>query len=191
MLGRETQPATPELGLDGRDFAGSCDEGFSCAYTNTIAWANETTPLPMVIDSRVVFERLFGDNGSTDPAVRKARLAGDASLLDSVTEQVRALSREIGPDDRAKLNQYLEAVRDIECRIRMAEARSDRELPVMNQPPLGPLPFETWRWLPVCPIHERSAAVPFGIHSGRHIEVVWHQQPHVRGGGAVLAEGRR
>ena len=141
VLGRETQLATLELGLDGRDFAGSCDEGFSCAYTNTIAWANETTPLPMEIDPRVVFERLFGDSGSTDPAVRKARLARDASLLDSVTERARALSREIGPDDQVKLNQYLEAVRDIERRIQMAEAQSDRELPVMNQPAGVPSTF--------------------------------------------------
>ena len=141
VLGRETQLATLELGLDGRDFAGSCDEGFSCAYTNTIAWANETTPLPMEIDPRVVFERLFGDSGSTDPAVRKARLARDASLLDSVTERAHALSREIGPDDQVKLNQYLEAVRDIERRIQMAEAQSDRELPVMNQPAGVPSTF--------------------------------------------------
>lgn len=134
VLGSETQLATLELALDGRDFAGSCDEGFSCAYTNTIAWANETTPLPMEINPRVVFERLFGDSGSTDPAVRKARLAKDASLLDSVTERARALSRELGSTDRAKLTQYLEAIRDIERRIQMAEVQGDQELPVIDQP---------------------------------------------------------
>ncbi len=141
VLGRETQLATLELALDGRDFAGSCDEGFSCAYTNTISWANDTTPLPMEINPRVVFERLFGDSGSTDPAVRKARLARDASLLDSVTERARALSREVGPDDQVKLNQYLESVRDIERRIQMAEAQSDRELPVVSQPAGVPTTF--------------------------------------------------
>ncbi len=134
VLGRQTQLATLELGLDGRDFAGSCDEGFSCAYTNTISWANETTPLPMEINPRVVFERLFGDSGSTDPEVRKARLAKDASLLDSVTERANDLSRQVGGSDRAKLSQYLEAVRDIERRIEMAEEQSDRELPVVEQP---------------------------------------------------------
>ncbi|MCY4661933.1 MAG: DUF1552 domain-containing protein [Acidobacteria bacterium] len=133
-LGRETQLATLELALDGRDFAGSCDDGFSCAYTNTIAWTNETTPLPMENNPRVVFERLFGDSGSTDPAIRKARLRKDASLLDSVTERAGALSRELGAGDRAKLGQYLEAVRDIERRIQMAEAQSGRELPVVDQP---------------------------------------------------------
>jgi len=134
VLGRETQLATLELGLDGRDFAGSCDEGFSCAYTNTISWANETTPLPMEINPRVVFERLFGDSGSTDPAVRKARMAKDASLLDSVTERANDLSRQLGGGDRTKLDQYLGAVRDIERRIQMAESQSDRELPVVEQP---------------------------------------------------------
>ena len=134
LLGRQTQLATLELGLDGRDFAGSCDEGFSCAYTNTISWANETPPLPMEINPRVVFERLFGDSGSTDPDVRRARLTKDASLLDSVTERASDLSRELGSSDGVKLSQYLEAVRDIERRIQVAEEQSDRELPVLDQP---------------------------------------------------------
>ncbi len=141
VLGRETQLATLELALDGRDFAGSCDDGFSCAYTNTIAWTNDTTPLPMENNPRVVFERLFGDSGSTDPAIRKARLRKDASLLDSVTERAGALSRELGAGDRAKLGQYLEAVRDIERRIQMAEAQSGRELPVVDQPAAIPGTF--------------------------------------------------
>ena len=134
LLGRETQLATLELAIDGRDFAGSCDEGFSCAYTNTISWANETTPLPMENNPRAVFERLFGDSGSTDPQVRKARLAKDASLLDSVTERAHELSRQLGAGDQVKLNQYLDAVRDIERRIQLTEAQSDRELPVIEQP---------------------------------------------------------
>lgn len=134
ILGRETQLATLELALDGRDFAGSCDDGFSCAYTNTIAWANETTPLPMENNPRAVFERLFGDTGTTDPVVRAARLKKDASLLDSVTERAGDLSRTLGERDRTKLSQYLDAVRDVERRIQMAEAQSDRELPVVDQP---------------------------------------------------------
>jgi len=134
VLGRETQLSSLELAIDGRDFAGSCDEGFSCAYTNTISWANATTPLPMENNPRAVFERLFGDSGSTDPKVRQARLQKDASLLDSVTERASELSRQIGPADQAKLNQYLEAVRDVERRIQMAETQSDRELPIIDQP---------------------------------------------------------
>ena len=134
VLGRETPLATLELAIDGRDFAGSCDEGFSCAYTNTISWANETTPLPMENNPRVVFERLFGDSGTTDPAVRRARMAKDASLLDSVTDRARALSRTLGSGDQAKLEQYLEAVRDIERRIQMAESRDNLDLPVFDRP---------------------------------------------------------
>jgi len=134
VLGRETQLASLELAIDGRDFSGSCDDGFSCAYTNTIAWADDTTPLPMENNPRVVFERLFGDSGSTDPAVRRLRLRKDASLLDSVTERAADLSRQLGAGDNAKLSQYLSAVRDIERRIQMAEAQSDRELPVVAQP---------------------------------------------------------
>ncbi len=134
VLGRETQLATLELALDGRDFAGSCDDGFSCAYTNTIAWANATTPLPMENNPRVVFERLFGDTGTTDPAVRAARLRKDASLLDSVTDRAGDLSRALGDRDRTKLSQYLDAVRDVERRIQMAETQHDRELPLVEQP---------------------------------------------------------
>ena len=134
MLGNETQLRTLELAIDGRDFAGSCDEGFSCAYTNTISWANETTPLPMENNPRAIFERLFGDTGSTDPEVRKARLTKDSSLLDSVTERARNMSKELGANDKTKLAQYLEAVRDVERRVQMAETQSNRELPLVEQP---------------------------------------------------------
>ena len=134
VLGRQTQLATLELAIDGRDFAGSCGNGFSCAYTNTIAWADSTTPLPMENDPGMVFERLFGDSGSTDPAIRRARLKKDASLLDSVTERARDLSRELGAGDRRKLGQYLDAVRDVERRIRRTAAQSARELPAVDRP---------------------------------------------------------
>jgi len=134
-FGQHTQIASLELALDGRDFSGSCDDGFSCAYTNTIAWSNETTPLPMENNPRVVFERMFGDSGSTDPAVRLARLQKDGSLLDSVVERVADLQRGLGPSDRSKLDQYLDAVRDIERRIQKAEAQGARELPLVDRPP--------------------------------------------------------
>ena len=67
QAGEHTQLASLELALEGRDFAGSCDVGYSCAYSNTISWSSPTTPLPMEHNPRVVFERLFGDGGSTDP----------------------------------------------------------------------------------------------------------------------------
>ena len=133
-LGQDTQLSTLELALDGRDFAGTCDAGYSCAYTNTIAWRTPTTPLPMENNPRVVFERLFGDSGTTDPAIRLAQIREDRSILDSVTDKVALLERGVGSDDRQKIDQYLDAVRDVERRIQLAEEQSSRELPLLEQP---------------------------------------------------------
>ena len=83
---------------------------------------------------RVVFERLFGDSGSTDPSVRRARLQRRRSILDSVTETVADLKRELGPSDGAKMSEYLEAVRDVERRIQKAEEQSMTAMPVVAQP---------------------------------------------------------
>ncbi len=134
-LGRDTQLASLELALDGRDFSGSCDSGYSCAFTNTICWRDATTPLPMENNPRKVFERLFGEGGTTDPTARLARIQKDRSILDSVTEKAADLQRGLGPRDRVKLRQYLEAVRDVERRIQKAEEQSAEELPVVDQPP--------------------------------------------------------
>ena len=138
LLAREfakhTQLGSLELALDSRDVSGSCDVGFSCTYTNTISWRNETTPLMGENNPRAVFEQLFGDSGSTDPATRLARMQKDQSILDSVTEKINALQSGLGASDRLRVNEYLDAVRDIERRIQMAEAQSDRELPEVDQP---------------------------------------------------------
>ena len=133
-LGKTTQLGSLEVAIDKFANAGQCTAGLSCAYTQTISWRTPTTPLPMENNPRYVFERLFGDSGTTDPAVRKARMAKDASLLDSVTDRARALSRALGSSDQAKLEQYLEAVRDIERRIQMAESRDNLDLPVFDRP---------------------------------------------------------
>ena len=113
-LGQFTQLASLELAIEGRDLAGACDVGFSCAYSTTISWRTPTTPLPMENNPRVVFERLFGDTGNTDPAARQARIRLDRSILDSVTERVGDLRGQIGTRDRVKLAEYLDAVRDVE-----------------------------------------------------------------------------
>ena len=134
QLGRETQLGSLELALDKNDVFGSCDIGFSCQYTSTIAWRDANTPLPMETNPRLVFERLFGDIGTTDPAVRLQRLRKDQSLLDAVSDRVSELNRSVGAGDRARLDQYLDAVRDVERRIQMAEAQSNRELPEVEQP---------------------------------------------------------
>jgi hypothetical protein len=141
-LAEETQLASLEVAIEGRDLAGSCDIGFSCAYTNTIAWRGPSTALPMENDPRVVFERMFGGSGSTDRAARAAQIATDRSLLDSVRDRIARLQGRIGSRDRAKLGEYLDAVRDIERRIRKAEEQSDRELPLIERPRGVPASFE-------------------------------------------------
>jgi hypothetical protein len=133
-LGRETQLSSIELTLESNEAAGSCDGGYSCAYSSTVAWANSTTPLPTENHPRRVFERLLGSTGSTDPRVRAAQMAGDRSMLDSVTQEIGQLQKTLGPGDRAKLSQYLESVRDVERRIQRAEEQSSRELPSVPQP---------------------------------------------------------
>ncbi len=141
-LGQETQLASLELAIDSVEVLGACDQGYSCAYANTVAWRTPTTPLPMENNPRAVFERLFGATDSTDVKARLARLRQDRSILDFVTEEARGLQGTLGAGDRLKLTQYLDAVRDVERRIRMAEAQSDRELPVVEQPVGIPDTFE-------------------------------------------------
>ncbi len=99
-LGKETQLASLELALDSVEVLGACDAGYSCAYANTIAWRTPTTPLPMENNPRAVFERLFGASDSTDPATRQARLQQDRSILDFVTDEVKALNRALGAGDQ-------------------------------------------------------------------------------------------
>jgi Protein of unknown function (DUF1552) len=131
---KETQLASLELGIESNAMIGSCDGGSSCAYTNTIAWRNATTPLPIENDPRAVFERLFGTSGSTDKVARLARIKRDRSILDFVSGEAASLGKVIGPRDKVKLAEYLDSVRDIERRIRMAEDQNTRELPVVDQP---------------------------------------------------------
>ena len=141
-IGQETQLASLEVSIDGRDFAGSCDFGFSCAYSNSISWLNATTPLPMENDPRVVFERLFGDDGTTDPAIRRARRGEDRSVLDSVTDELGRLKGGLGAADNAKMSQYLEAIRDIERRIDVAQKQNSQEVSHVAQPAGVPASFE-------------------------------------------------
>ena len=140
-FGKETQLASLELALDPRDATGTCNGG-SCASSNSISWRSSTLLLPMENDPRVVFERMFGDSGTTDPATRAARRRRDRSLLDSVTEAVADLERGLGAGDRHKIVEYLESVRDVERRIQRAEEQSDRELPLMSQPRGVPSSFD-------------------------------------------------
>ena len=139
QFGRETQLASLELALEGDDSGGAGDPGFSKVYDATISWRGPTTPLPMENNPRVVFERLFGDTGSTSPAARMARLKQERSILDSVLEAGARLQSQLGAGDRSKLGEYFESIRDVERRIQKAEEQNDRELPVVNHPAGVPL----------------------------------------------------
>jgi uncharacterized protein DUF1552 len=138
----DTQVASLELAMDAPANAGACTGILSCAYTHTISWRSPTQPLPMEYNPRAVFERLFGDSGSTGRAAREARLLEQKSLLDSVNDSLARLKRELGVNDRVKVEQYTEAVRDIERRIQKAEEQRNVELPALDQPQGVPAVFE-------------------------------------------------
>ena len=141
-FGKETQLASLELSMDREATSGQCTAGLSCAYTQTISWRSPTMPLPTENNPRAVFERLFGDSGSSDPVVRLARMAQKKSLLDSVTESLSDLKRKVGQSDQVKIDEYTEAVRDVERRIQLAEQQSDFEAPIIDQPDGPPSLFE-------------------------------------------------
>ncbi|MCU1325388.1 MAG: hypothetical protein JWN34_758, partial [Bryobacterales bacterium] len=125
-LGKQTQFGSLELGIDEPYFAGGCDSGYSCAYTNTLSWRGPTTPNPVEISPRAVFERLFGDGGTTDPAARLKRIREDGSILDQVRADLTRFQTGLGNRDKSKLDEYFEAIRDIERRIQKAEEQSAR-----------------------------------------------------------------
>ena len=119
-LGDATQISSLELGIDQASLLGSCDIGYSCAYTNGISWRSPTVPLPVTANPRDVFERLFGDGETLDEKGRIAQLRRQTSILDFVMEDTARLTRDLGMADRAKLDEYLTATRDIEKRIQRA-----------------------------------------------------------------------
>lgn len=135
-MGRETPLPSLEISLENSFVVGNCDNGYSCVYTNTISWRSPTTPLPMEHNPRVVFERLFGEGGTTTE--RLARLSEDRSILDAVREDMARLQQKLGPEDRGRMSQYLDAVREIERRIQRVEAQADEaELPENLARPVG------------------------------------------------------
>ena len=138
----ETQIGSLELSMDTPANAGACTGILSCAYTHTLSWRNSTQPLPMEYNPRAVFERLFGDTGKTDWAAREARMRQHKSILDSVTQKLTALKKDLGPQDQTKVNEYTDAVRDVERRIQRAEEQSNIQLPALEQPQGVPPVFE-------------------------------------------------
>jgi len=139
---RETQLSSLQLTVDDASLVGACDVGYSCAYSSTLSWLTPTLPLMAENNPRVVFERLFGTSDSTDGRVRASRLQQDRSILDSITDRVKALQRKLGPGDNRKVNDYLASLRDVERRIQKAEEQSAKDVPDVGRPEGIPDGFE-------------------------------------------------
>jgi len=131
-FGQDTPVPSMQLCIENVDQAGGCAYGYTCVYTDSISWASPTTPLPVTRSPRVAFEQLFGVGGTSKE--RAARSRTDESILDWMAGRVAQLKRELGPEDRSRMDRYLENIREIERRIQMVEARNTsgepRELPM-------------------------------------------------------------
>ena len=132
-IGQSTQLPSLEMAMDLLKLVGQCDNGYACVYQNNLSWSSPTTPLPAEAHPRIVFESLFGEGGTAKE--RRVALRERASLLDSVSEEITRLQRELGPADRAKLEEYLTAVREVERRIQTAESDGAKnQLPDLDRP---------------------------------------------------------
>ena len=133
QIGQQTQLPSLEMSMDLMQTVGQCDNGYACVYQNNLSWSSPTTPLPSEAHPRLVFETLFGEGGSIED--RRAALKKRASLLDSVSEEIRRLQKTLGPKDRAKVTEYLDSVREVERRIEQAESDArDNPLPDLDRP---------------------------------------------------------
>lgn len=131
QLAGKTRLASIELGLEPSRNAGSCDSGYSCAYSSNISWRNETQPMPKEITPRMAFERMFGE---ADAGVRRQQNLIRQSILDVVREEARHLTTRVGQSDKRKLDEYFQSVREIEIRIQQAEQDDQRALPDLEVP---------------------------------------------------------
>ncbi len=141
QIGQET--TFPSLELATEDFSGlvgACDPGYSCAYMNTLNWQSPTAPLPMEINPRVVFERMFGGGSTADE--RLARMRTDRSILDFVSSDLKDLEKGLGERDRGRLSEYLGYVREIERRIQRSEQQANAQADVPPEPVGVPESYE-------------------------------------------------
>src|SRR5215510_5713371 len=127
-FGKYTQLASLEIGLESPEIVGACESAYGCAYYDTISWRNETTPLPMENRPRVLFERLFGE--TTDPKALATLRKEDRSILDAINADVKRMRVKVGGTDRGKIDQYLDAIRDVERRMQLAEKQDVKALPI-------------------------------------------------------------
>jgi hypothetical protein len=133
-IGQQTRFPSLEVGLEDARQAGDCDSGYSCAYTNNLAWKSETQPLPPILDPRALFERLFGSGAELTPEARALRNKFRRSILDFVEADTKSLQASLGPTDRRKLDEYLTSIREIERQIERAENDNAQINPGMEKP---------------------------------------------------------
>ncbi|HXI26816.1 MAG TPA: DUF1552 domain-containing protein, partial [Vicinamibacterales bacterium] len=133
QVGQQTVLPSLELSMDLLQTVGQCDNGYACVYQNNLSWSSPTTPLPSEAHPRIVFERLFGEGGSS--ADRRAAMKRRASLLDWVRDDISRLQSTLGADDRRRVDQYLGSIREVERRIQKAESDTDGDrLPDLDRP---------------------------------------------------------
>jgi hypothetical protein len=133
-VGKQTRFPSLEVGLEDARQAGDCDSGYSCAYTNNLAWRSETQPLPPILDPRALFERLFGDGTVLSPEARIAQAEERRSILDFVMSDTQKLKNDLGPTDRRKLDEYLSSIREVERQIEKAAKDNAQIDPKMDKP---------------------------------------------------------
>ncbi len=132
-IGRDTVLPSLELAIDLNFLAGQCENSYSCVYLNTLSWSSATTPLPTENNPRIVFERLFGNGGTTEQRVALAR--ENSSILDSIRGDFERLTRSLGPTDRVQVDEYLESLREVERRIQgVSSLSADAGLPALERP---------------------------------------------------------
>ncbi|MGH9204308.1 MAG: DUF1552 domain-containing protein, partial [Vicinamibacterales bacterium] len=134
QIGSQTRFPSLEVGLEDARQAGDCDSGYSCAYTNNLAWRSETQPLPPTLDPRALFERLFGNGVALSPEARVRQNKYRRSILDFVTDDTRKIQSGLGPTDKRKLEEYLSSIREIERQIEKAEKDNFQIDPGMEKP---------------------------------------------------------
>src|SRR5262249_25035882 len=137
--GQDTILSSLQLGVEDAGNYGNCNWGYSCAYTNSISWASPTEPLPTQINPRVVFERLFGDGASADE--RRRDRNRNASILDAIVDELGSFRHSLGAGDKARVDTYVENVRELERRTMIAMDNS---------------------------LKEPDAVVPFGLPQSKH-----------------------
>jgi hypothetical protein len=138
-IGDRTRLGSLEIGADAGGMAGNCDSGYSCAYSSTISWRSATTPVPKLVQPRLVFDRLFSSGNATERAARDRQRR---SILDFVREESGSLQRILGTNDRRKLDEYFSAIRDVEARIDRAARMPQPTPPQMELPASAPGSYE-------------------------------------------------